>query len=423
MSHSFLCFFAGCLFSAQVDAPTAEQTAAVAKLVRQLDLAEKTRRDEAEQQLLKLGTAVLPLLPESASASAEVKLRLARVRTQLETLRGEEDVKSRAVTLSGEALPFAEVIATIEKQTGNKLVDFRGQFGQQADAKTAKLALEKAPFWAALDQMLDSVGMTVYQYSGEPGLALVNRASTELPRHNRGTYAGAFRIEATDVTARRDLRDPNGQALRVQVEVAWEPRLAPIALSQSSDAISAVGDNGQVLAPGSDSELEAMVNPGESSVLVPLAFSLPPRAMNKIATLKGNLSVLLPGPVESFRFEKLTAGAKSDQRRGGVKVILDQVRQNNLVWEVRVRVVFDKPGNALESHRNWVLHNEVFLESPDKQRINFAGLETTRQSDNEVGVAYLFDVESIAGHTFVYETPAVLMSTTVPYELRDIALP
>jgi hypothetical protein len=50
-------------------------------------------------------------------------------------------------------------------------------------------------------------------------------------------------------------------------------------------------------------------------------------------------------------------------------------------------------------------------------------LETTRQSENEVGVAYLFDVEEITDHTFVYKTPAVLLDVAVPYELHDIALP
>ncbi len=145
--------------------------------------------------------------------------------------------------------------------------------------------------------------------------------------------------------------------------------------------------------------------------------------MTKIASLKGNLSVLLPGPIEAFRFDKLKAGVKADERRAGVKVTLDQVRQNNLVWEVRVRVVFDNPGKALESHRTWVLHNEAYLETADNERINYAGLETTRQSENEVGVAYLFDVAEIAGHTFVYKTPAVLLNAAVPYELHDIALP
>ena len=62
-------------------------------------------RDEAEQQLLKLGTTVLPLLPDAKSGSAEVQLRLGRVRQQLETARAEEEVRERCQHLGRSAAP------------------------------------------------------------------------------------------------------------------------------------------------------------------------------------------------------------------------------------------------------------------------------------------------------------------------------
>ncbi len=413
----------GLLLMAQVAVPADDAAPTVARLVRQLDAAEKGRREDAEQQLLKLGPAILPLLPNADSASAEVKLRLARVRTQLETLQGEQQVKASELSLTGAAMPLDDVLSAIEKQTANKATDFRREFGQQPDKKTLNLAFDKTPFWPAFDQILDQAGLTIYQYAGALGLSLVNRPANALPRYNNGIYTGAFRVEATEVTARRDLRDKTGQALKVQVEVGWEPRLQPIAITQAGDAVTAVGDNGETLGASSAGEFEATVNPGDSSADIPLAFSLPSRAMNKIASLKGTFSVMLPGQVEPFRFDKLRGGAPVEQRKGAVKVILEQARQNNDLWEIRVRVVFDTPGKALESHRTWILHNEAALETPDKQSINFAGLETTRQTDSEIGVAYLFDVPDITGHTFIYKTPTVLMNAAVPYELHDIALP
>ncbi len=320
-------------------------------------------------------------------------------------------------------MPLDDVLSAIEKQTANKTTDFRREFGQQPDKKTLNVSFDKIAFWPAMDQILDQAGLTIYQYAGASGLSLVNRPPNALPRYNSGVYSGAFRVEATEITARRDLRDTAGQALKVQVEVAWEPRLAPIAITQAGDTVTAVGDNDETLGAGPGGEFEATVNPGDSSAEIPLAFSLPSRAMKKIGSLKGTFSVMLPGQVEAFRFEKLRAGAPVEQRKGAVKVILEQARQNNDLWEIRVRVVFDTPGKALESHRTWILHNEAALETPDKESINFAGLETTRQTDSEIGVAYLFDVPDITGHTFVYKTPTVLMNAAVPYELHDISLP
>ncbi len=207
MVNSVVCMLATCLLVNQVDTPTADVTAAVGKLVRQLDAPESAaRRGRAKADRARnRGPAALPT---TSGASAEVQLRLGRVRVRLETLRGEEEIQARQVTIAGNELTLPDVLATIEKQTGDKVLDYRGQFGQQAAAKTLNLSLDKQPFWPALDQILDQAGMTIYQYSGEPGLSLVNRSGGELPRYNRGAYAGAFRIEATDITARRDLAIP-----------------------------------------------------------------------------------------------------------------------------------------------------------------------------------------------------------------------
>jgi hypothetical protein len=403
-----------------------ELTPVVTRLIRQLDAAEKAKRDGAEADLLKLGTRILPLLPDPAADEAavtEVKLRLTRIRTQLEKLRADQQAGASRITLKGATISLDELIEAFEKQTGNKLYDHREQFGQEVAAKSLNLEFEKAAFWPALDQALDKAGLTVYPFTGEPGLALVNRNASQLPRYKRGYYAGAFRIETTEITARRDLRDPNADALRINLEAAWEPRLAPIALSQPGEELSVIGDDGKTLELNPDTELEVTINPGDSVATIPLILPLPPRTMTSIAKLRGALAVLLPGPVETFRFEKLQVASKGEQRKGGVKVALDQVRQNNLVWEVRMRLVFENPGKALESHRNWVLQNEAFLQNAAGERISNVGFETTRQTETEVGVAYLFDIGDVAGHTFVYKTPAVVIPASVEYELRDINLP
>jgi hypothetical protein len=416
--------------AAPANAAPADLAPQVRRLVRELDATEKSRRDTAEEQLLKLGPAALSLLPEgeqasAEGASAEVELRLARIRNRLEQLRGEASVQASSVTLSGEALPLASVISSFEKQSGNKIVDFREQFGQQPTERTLKLQLDKVPFWPALDQVLDHAGMTIYPYSGDGGLALVNRSPNEGPRYNRGSYSGAFRFEATEITAHRDLRNPQSPQLSLQLQVAWEPRLAPIVLLQPADAVRAVDDRGKPLAlSGPDSEPEISINPEVCAVDLPVAFAAPQRSVARIASLHGKLNALLPGPLATFRFDKLGPAAKGQKRQGGVTVVLEQVRRNNLVWEVRIRVVFDKAGRALESHRTWVLRNEAYLESPDKKTIRHAGLETTRQAENEVGVAYLFDVEGdLTDYTFVYKTPTAIIPVPLEYDLKDLPLP
>ena len=155
-----------------------------------------------------------------------------------------------------------------------------------------------------------------------------------------------------------------------------------------------------------------------------LPLALPERSVNKIASLTGQLSALVPGREEVFEFSNLGAAQSVEQSRAGVTVVLEQVRKNVDVYEVRLRVRFDQAGNALQSHRNWIYSNEAYFVGPDGQRIEHAGLQAFRQDENEVGVAYLCDRENgLTGCKFVYKTPAVLIQMPVAFELKDIPLP
>ena len=155
-----------------------------------------------------------------------------------------------------------------------------------------------------------------------------------------------------------------------------------------------------------------------------LPLRLPPRDVQKIASLKGKLTAMIPGKIETFRFSKL-AGAKNVEKRiAGVTVTLEEVRKNNEAWEVRVKARFDDAGDALASHRNWIFANPAFLEGPDGKPVAYDTFETTAQEKNEVGLAYLFNLDKPLGQfTFVYKTPGVIITSEFPYELKDIKLP
>jgi hypothetical protein len=100
------------------------------------------------------------------------------------------------------------------------------------------------------------------------------------------------------------------------------------------------------------------------------------------------------------------------------------VRKNGAIWEVHMRFALDEANGALQSHRDWVLQNLSYLVGKDGQPIENAGFETTRQTPNEIGVAYLFDLpEGLDGLSWVYETPAAIVDMPADYQLKDIDLP
>jgi hypothetical protein len=398
----------------------------VRRLVRQLDAAELAQREAAEADLLKRGAAILDLLPTPTDrTSAEVRQRLGRIRQKLQQQAADAAGRATTITLHADAMPLAKALAEFSRQSGNKIVDYRDSFGQPTPDVTVKVNFDKAPFWAALDQMLDQAGLTLYPFGEQPVVNVV--AATEKhpsPRAGRACYSGPFRFEPVRIVARRDPREDTG-SLVLSVETLWEPRLRLIGLTQRMGDIAATDEKGRPLAVAdAEAQLEIPTGGRVPAVKIDLPFRLPSRDVHRIAKLKGKLQAMIPGKIETFRFGKLGEAKNVEQRIAGVTVTLEKVEKNNDAWEVRMRVQFDDAGDALASHRTWVFNNEAYLEGPDGKAIAYDTYETTRQTKNEVGVAYVFSTEQpLDKLTFVYKTPGAIINNTFDYELKDIELP
>jgi hypothetical protein len=89
-----------------------------------------------------------------------------------------------------------------------------------------------------------------------------------------------------------------------------------------------------------------------------------------------------------------------------------------------MKLTFDRASGALESHRDWVFNNDAFLENAAGERIDSIGLETTEQTEDSIGVLFVYDLpQGFAGHVFVYRTPTDIIRQPLPYELTNIELP
>ncbi len=399
--------------------------------VRLLNSDELTARDAAQQALIKLGPAALSHLPQAdARTPADVAVRLGQVRQALLVAQSVVTGQASLVTLDVDTQPLDQVIAAINKQTGNQVVDHRGEFGEETTNPKLTLKLSKVPFWEAIDKLCDEAELTVYGFAGRRGVYLVNKPKGQLPRTTAVSISGPFRIQASRFEATRDLQNREGESLKLMIDVSWEPRISPILISQPLDEVRATGNGGELIAVvGAEGEPEASVEGETTTVELPISLSLPPRSVAKIASLKGRLKTLVPGQVETFKFDKLPVSRggqvnRVEQRKAGVTVIVDMVRKNQEVWEVRMRVRLDEPQQALESHRGWMFGNEAYLIGADGKKIEPGGFEQTRQTRDEFGIMYLFDLqESPEKLSFVYRTPTSILEVPVSYELKDLDLP
>lgn len=410
--------------SEQKAQPSRELASEITRLVQQLDDATQAKRDAAEKTLLELGPDILPHLPAiTARTPAETKERLGRVRSVLEAVISEATSKPTTVTLNGE-LSLAEALQALEKQTGNRVVGYERRSGTQK----LKLAFDKTLYWQALDEILDQAGLTINPFGGEPNaLVLMARPEDEAPRSGKAIYSGVFRFEPLRVEARRDLRNPNANGMRLAISVTWEPRVTPISLRQPIEKTVGLDGQGNPLAIGrsdNQSVLNASAELGMSAVELGIPLQLPGRDVTKVASLKGTLTALVPGRMELFEFTNLETTRDAEQQRAGVTVVFERLRKNNELYEARVRVRYGEASNALESHRNWVYTNPAYIVDAKGQRLENLGSSEGSRDENEIGIVYQFDLpQGPKGCKFVYQAPATLLQLPVEYELKDIELP
>jgi hypothetical protein len=429
MLHSLL--LVSCLIAAEPSNGALKSE--VRTLTTKLDDESADERRKAEEELIKLGPSIIDLLPAPESQSAEgVKQALLRVRKKLQDELAQASIAGSTVTLHG-SLKLSQVLAEIKKQSGNNISAPPQPAGIPAIDPEIKVDFNKTPFWNALDDVLDQTGLSIYPY-GQPGiLQLVPRGPNDLPRAGRASIVGPLRIEAVRVIAQRGLRTSTPSSLRVSLEVAWEPRLQPIAIKQKMADVKVVDSTGAALpVDNPESEPEApLPRSGSSALEAVVSLGMPAAGAKEITSLKGTLRVMMLGKVDAFSFGNLLKG-KQQAKIAAATVAITDFRKNGDAWEVGVQLQYEDAGDALESHRNWALQNKAYLKGPDGKSIEPDGMETTSRTTNKngvvdaLGVAYVFSLDkdqSPEKMTFVYETPGLIATKDFVYELKGIKLP
>src|SRR5271166_3788229 len=104
---------------AQTETTDAALRDRVLQLIERLDDPKPEARDDAQARLIKLGSRVLPLLPDPVGVpSKERKERLERVRAALEQAEGETKTGASKVTIQAKGMRLSDAIGQLQKQTG-----------------------------------------------------------------------------------------------------------------------------------------------------------------------------------------------------------------------------------------------------------------------------------------------------------------
>lgn len=401
-------------------------TDAVLSWVRQLEDRQAAKRDEAERELMNAGPQILQHLPAITDrTNAEMKQRLVRIRDVLEAEQAAELTKATYVTLQGD-MTLHEALKSIEKQTGNVVIDFRQRFNQPADDRKLALDIDNQPFWNAFDELADEAGVAIYSFVGElRKLAVVAAGEDDVSRVGRADYQGLFRIEPTSLSCQRNLRNANGDILRLTVELIWEPRVLPVLVRQDLEDIRVLTDTGESVGVQQTGIRQIPIQPGVASLDIQIPLSLPSREAKELKSCEGKFVALVPAGDVTFEFDDLVKGQGTEKTRRGLTVVLDDIRLNQGLQQISLRVRFDASSDSVESHLDWVENNVVRLVDPNGKPADEPGYERYFERDAEIGFRYIFPVEEkdLKGWKLIYSSPAGVAEVDVPFKLSEIPLP
>jgi hypothetical protein len=399
----------------------------VETLVAQLANDDPRARDDAERNLLALGVRILPLLPDLASrTSAEIQLRLARIRRQLEQLESEAATQPTRVTLQGE-FTLTEALRAIESQTGNRVLNVRDPATDRLDESKIKVDFQDVAFWSAIEVLMHESQTRLHAYSGrENTLALRPRGAVPFAEaaDRPVSRKGIIRAELQRLALVRDWRSSPRDRLRLDVELVWEPRLSPLELQIPLDRMSAEDELGNVILPITRSDRQTLIVSNQvGGAQVSWLLHAPRNTADTLRAVTATINALLPGTLAEFSFQQLEESPDQRQQRAGVTVTMQEVRHQNNLSDVRILVEYDRDSPAFESHRGWIHHNPAYLRDAEGTTIQPQGMEIWRQQGAHYGLSYRFDRRDLRGLTLVYRTPMTFLSVPVPVRFEKVPLP
>ncbi len=298
------------------------------------------------------------------------------------------------------------------------------EFRQPGDPTMAITPVDKPlTFWPALDHVLDEADLDIDRYGGDrQSLQLRPRRPGRPSRVDSATYTGPYRLEPTVVTSRRVFRTEALNGLGIEIELGWLPGVTPIGVTLPLDRLVAKLDDGQTIRASGAGNVDVATGREIPIARFQLPLQLPVGQPQSIVTLAGEIRSLLPGPPHRFEFSLNEIGEV--QTRQAATVVLEDVRKNGELHELRLAVDFESPGAAMESHRGFLLDNQAVVVFADGSRTEPLGYELYRQSETGIGIGYLFAIGPTAEEArLVYETPTSIVSDETEFLIRDIGLP
>jgi len=388
----------------------------VARRVNELSSPLRSERTRAEQSLLELGPQILELLPTPEEATDQAtRVAVRQLRVKLERVAAEQSVLPSRVTFQGRAT-IAAIAEAISNQTGNAID--ASPLDQAAQNREVELDFRDLPFWEAVDRFTQSAHID--WKSASDGSLQLDTAEPNA-RETPVAYAGAFRAHLVSVTQQRG-------TIRASLQLEAEPRLRTLFV-RIADADFSATAGADSLPPFSPRAVTELPMTSREAAKFAVQFRVAENAVHAPLTLRGRATVHVAAAPAEVRFDDLSGKRVVYLRHGGVSVTLKRstlasAKDGKQTLSARLSIAYDTGGPEFESHRTWIYHNDVRLESPDGTTYTpEGGFDVTQQLNGGVEVEYHFSDlpdRPLRDWQLVYVAPTLLIDVPVEFAFQNV---
>lgn len=395
-------------------------------LIRQLDSGSLVDRSRAERQLLEIGPEALRYLPPpDLIENVSAREALLRLRPLLERRAAQESSAASRVSLTGERT-VADLVGEITRQSRNRLSIVTA--AEEASKKTVTVDWQKKPFWECMEDLCQKSGLE-WQWLRDDSSIQIIPASEQKPRPIQIQILGPIRIAVEKAESKEVFGDPTRRLLRVTGHIAIEPRLRPLFFMMAAADFQAFVDQQAIPSINPEAKFEFPVSDAGHEISFQWDFAHAADLSVELISIKGRMNCQIAAATERVVFDQKSLTPGTIRRRGGVtvklrRVVVEAQPNDRLNSEIGIVVTYDTGIRIFESHRSWMYHNAVYLETKTGVRTAFTDFETTQQNDGSIAVDYHWsDLELPASqYLFVYEAPSLFIDIPIDIDLKELTV-
>lgn len=271
----------------------------VEQLVEQLSDDSIEVRDEAHEELVRLGKSAVPKLEElRKSAGAEVQARIEAILKEIDRRERMEGYISPPVLVTLEAEgKLGSIVDRISKGLKTKIT-----VNSDAADEVVKVAFKDVPLFQAIDEICRAHGGLAYSINAWDGRATVQITKGKYVAQPRA-FSEQFLVwlDTVTLTVENDLRGSEVATGSIMIRCAWEAGNRPVrARLRLQELADEKGRSHLDLVTNRDIDYGSGYAPSQFDLRL---NGVPPAEVKKFSRVKGVLEISFPTDVDEVRFD------------------------------------------------------------------------------------------------------------------------